>query len=56
MATAKPSTLQISDLVQWFREKELVINDTFQRHTVWTAAAKTYCHCLPAAGDFEMLA
>ena len=42
MATAKPITLQVSDLVQWFRKGELVINETFQRHSVWTTAAQTY--------------
>jgi len=42
MATARPSTLQVSDLVQWFRKGELVINEMFQRHSIWTAAAKTY--------------
>jgi hypothetical protein len=42
MATSKPITLQVSDLVQWFRNNELVINEVFQRHSVWTPAAKTY--------------
>lgn len=42
MATSKPISLQVSDLVNWFRDGELLINDTFQRHSVWTSAAKTY--------------
>lgn len=42
MATSKPLTLQVSDLIQWFRAEELVINETFQRHSVWTTAAKTF--------------
>jgi hypothetical protein len=42
MATSKPNTLQVSDLVQWYRSGELVINDTFQRHSIWTTAAKTF--------------
>lgn len=42
MATSKSISLQVSDIVRWFREKELVINETFQRHSVWTPAAKTY--------------
>ena len=42
MATARPTTLQVSDLVQWFRKGELVINEMFQRHSIWTTAAKTY--------------
>lgn len=42
MATSKPITLQVSDLVQWYRNNELVINETFQRHSVWTTSAKTF--------------
>ena len=42
MATSKPITLQVSDLVQWYRNQELVINETFQRHSVWTTSAKTF--------------
>jgi hypothetical protein len=42
VATSKPITLQVSDLVQWFRKGELVINEMFQRHSVWTTAAKTF--------------
>jgi hypothetical protein len=42
MAKSKPLTLQIADIVQWFRKDELVINETFQRHSVWTPQAKTF--------------
>lgn len=42
MATSKSLSLQVSDIIRWFRDGELVINETFQRHAVWTAAAKTY--------------
>lgn len=42
MATSKLLSLQIADIVRWYREKELVINETFQRRAVWTTAAKTY--------------
>jgi hypothetical protein len=38
--------------VQWYRKKELVINETFQRYSVWTPQAKTFLidtilHALP---------
>lgn len=42
MATSKSLSFQVSDVVRWFKAGELVINETFQRHAVWTAAAKTY--------------
>jgi len=42
MATAKPITWQIADVIQWYRKKELIINERFQRHSVWTPQAKTY--------------
>ena len=42
MAKSKPLTLQISDIIQWHRKKELVINETFQRYSVWTPQAKTF--------------
>ena len=42
MATAKPITWQISDVVQWYKKKELIINERFQRHSVWTPQARTY--------------
>lgn len=42
MATAKPITWQIADVIQWYRKKELLINERFQRHSVWTPQARTY--------------
>lgn len=42
MATSNFISIQISDIVKWWRDKELIINDTFQRRSVWTSAAKTY--------------
>lgn len=42
MATAKPITWQIADVIQWYRKNELTINERFQRHSVWTPQAKTY--------------
>jgi hypothetical protein len=42
MATSKSLSFQVSDVIRWFKAGELVINETFQRHAVWTAAAKTY--------------
>ena len=42
MATSNLISIQISDIVKWYREEELVLNDTFQRRSVWTSAAKTY--------------
>jgi hypothetical protein len=42
MATAKSISLQVSDIIRWFKDGELVINEVFQRHSVWTTAAKTY--------------
>jgi len=41
MATSKPITWLISDVINWFKSKELVINESFQRHSVWSAQAKT---------------
>jgi hypothetical protein len=42
MTTSKPTLLQVSDLIQWFRKKELVINEKFQRHSVWKPQARIY--------------
>jgi hypothetical protein len=42
MATSKNISLQVSDIIKWFNSGELVINETFQRHSIWTTAAKTY--------------
>jgi hypothetical protein len=41
MASSKPVTWLITDIINWYKSKELVINDTFQRHSVWTPQAKT---------------
>lgn len=42
MATSIPETYRIADILQWYREKTLVINEDFQRRSVWTTAAKSY--------------
>jgi len=42
VAKSKPLTLQVSDIVEWYRKKELVVNETFQRYSVWTPQAKTF--------------
>ncbi len=42
MAGTTLLSLQVADLVTWFRDKTLVVNETFQRRAVWTAPAKTY--------------
>lgn len=41
MATSKPITWLISDVINWFKAKELIINESFQRHSVWSPQAKT---------------
>lgn len=41
MASSKPITWLITDIIQWYKIKELVVNDSFQRHSVWTPQAKT---------------
>lgn len=41
MATSRPVTWLIGDLVNWYKSKELIINEDFQRHSVWSAQAKT---------------
>jgi hypothetical protein len=41
MATSKPVTWLISDVINWFKSKELIINENFQRHSVWSPQAKT---------------
>jgi hypothetical protein len=41
MATAKTQTWIISDIIQWYKSKELIINESFQRHSVWAPQAKT---------------
>jgi len=41
MATSKPISWLVSDVLNWFKSKELVINESFQRHSVWSPQAKT---------------
>lgn len=40
-ATSRPVTWLVGDLVNWHKSKELVINERFQRHSVWSPQAKT---------------
>jgi hypothetical protein len=42
MATSIPETYRIADLLQWYKEKTLTINEQFQRRNVWTTSAKSY--------------
>src|SRR4051794_34581973 len=42
MPSVKPLTLQVSDLVSWFRNGSLVVNEDFQRRAVWNKQASTY--------------
>lgn len=41
MATSKPVTWSINDVIDWFKKKEIIINESFQRHSVWSLQAKT---------------
>jgi len=41
VATSKPITWFISDVINWFKTKELIVNESFQRHSVWSPQAKT---------------
>lgn len=41
MASSKPVTWLITDIIQWYKMGELVINESFQRYSVWTPQAKT---------------
>jgi len=41
MPKAKPVTWLVSDIINWFKSKELIINEKFQRHSVWAPQAKT---------------
>jgi len=41
MASSKPVTWLVSDVINWFKKKELIINESFQRHSVWAPQAKT---------------
>jgi hypothetical protein len=42
VASSKPLNWQISDIIQWYKKKELVVNETFQRYSVWSPKAKTF--------------
>lgn len=35
-------SLQVSEIIKQFNEEDLIVNEEFQRHSVWTPAAKTY--------------
>ncbi len=41
MATSKPVSWSINDVIDWFKKKEIIINESFQRHSVWSLQAKT---------------
>jgi len=41
MASSKSITWLIADIIQWYGKKEITINESFQRHSVWTPQAKT---------------
>jgi hypothetical protein len=41
LASSKPITWLISDILDWFKSKELIVNEAFQRHSVWSPQAKT---------------
>ncbi|NJM11558.1 MAG: DUF262 domain-containing protein [Synechococcaceae cyanobacterium SM1_2_3] len=41
VASSKPITWLISDILDWFKSKELIVNESFQRHSVWSPQAKT---------------
>jgi hypothetical protein len=41
VASSKPITWIVSDVLDWFKSRELVVNEAFQRHSVWTPQAKT---------------
>ena len=42
MTGTKLLSLQVSDIVQWYREGTLVINETFQRRSVWNRPAQSF--------------
>lgn len=42
MSNTKLLSLQVSDIVQWYREGSLVINETFQRRSVWNKPAQSF--------------
>lgn len=37
-----PETYPIADFLKWDREKELILNPSFQRGSVWKESAKSY--------------
>lgn len=41
MATSRPVSWSINDVINWFKKKEIIINESFQRHSVWSLQAKT---------------
>lgn len=41
MATSKPVSWSINDVIDWFKKNEIIINESFQRHSVWSPQAKT---------------
>ena len=41
MASSKPITWLVSDILDWFKSKDLIVNESFQRHSVWSPQAKT---------------
>lgn len=42
MVSSNLEQYTVSDFVQWYDEKRLILNPHFQRNRVWTPAAKTY--------------
>lgn len=42
MTMIRPASFQVSDIIEWYRKKDLVVNRRFQRGKVWSSAAKTY--------------
>lgn len=42
MASAIPETYRVADLLHWHKEKTLVVNQDFQRRSVWTPSARSY--------------
>lgn len=37
-----PQTYTISDFIEWFKKRQLILDPNFQRGTVWTNAAKVF--------------
>src|SRR3990172_3885523 len=38
----KSQTFTVSDLYEWFRDGELILQPKFQRRLIWSPAAKSY--------------